>query len=991
MDGPTGPELVFRTGVRTLPFFYNRHMRNESNIIMITNRTHSGLNSGRPTFFSRLLLRMKSELKPLRSIAPDNNIRSPRASAKPSGISTSIISNRNKNRHFNVTASVMFFAFAMFLAACGNTGGGTSDKVAPTITAQPASTSVPVGKTATFTVTANGTAPLTYQWMKGSTNVGTNSASYTTPATTSSDNGDKFSVTIMNSFGSVTSSTASLTVTAADTKPAITTEPASVTVSAGQTATFTVTATGTAPLMYQWMQGTTNVGTNSASYTTPATTSGNNGEKFSVTVSNSAGSVMSSAATLTVTAAATKPSITTQPANVTVNAGQTATFSVVATGTAPLTYQWLQGTTKVGTNSASYTTPATTSGNNGEKFSVTVSNSAGSTTSSMATLTVNTPATKPSITTQPSNVTVTVGQTATFTVVANGTAPLSYQWTQAGANVGTNSASYTTPATKLTDNGAAIQVTVSNSVGSTPSNTVTLTVNSAPPPSSVNVLTYHNDIGRTGQNLNETILTTSSLNSTNFGKKSFLSTDGLVDAEPLYVSNLNIGGTTHNVVFVATEHDSVYAFDADTFAQLWKVSMLGSGETTSDPVGGCGQVSPEIGITSTPVIDLNAGPNGIIYLVAMSRNQSTNPVTYIQRLHALDLTTGADIAGSPVTIQASYPGTGAGSDGTNVIFNPRQYKERASLLLLNGVIYTGWASHCDAGPYTGWIIGYNQSSLAQTSVLDITPNGGDGAIWMAGAGLAADSSGFIYFLAANGTFDDTLNSSGFPENGDYGNAFVKLSTTGNKLAVADYFTMHNTDAESGADQDLGSGGAMVLPDQKDNAQNTWHLAVGAGKDSNMYVVNRDMMGKFNTSNDSAIYQELDGSLPGGIWSMPAYFNGTVYYGSVNASLQAFPIANAKLATAASSKSSASFGYPGTTPSISANGSSNGIVWAIQNGGTAVLHAYDATNLATELYNSSQAANGRDNFSGNKYITPMIANGKVYVGTPTGVIVFGMLQ
>lgn len=902
MVGPTGPELVFRTGVRTVPFFYNRHMRNELNITTITDCTHSGLNSGHPTFFSRLLLRMKSELKPLRSIAADNSIRSPRASAKPSGISTSVISNGNKNRRFNVIASVVFFGFAMFLAACGNTGGGTSDKVAPTITAQPASTSVAVGKTATFSVTANGTAPLTYQWKKGSTSVGTNSASYTTPATTSSDNGDKFSVTVTNSFGSITSSTA----------------------------------------------------------------------------------------TLTVTAAATKPSITTQPANVTVNAGQTATFSVVATGTAPLTYQWMQGTTKVGTNSASYTTPATTSSNNGEKFSVTVSNSAGSTTSSTATLTVNTPATKPSITTQPSNVTVTVGETATFTVVANGTAPLSYQWTQAGAKVGTNSASYTTPVTKLTDNGAAIQVTVSNSVGSTPSNTVTLSV-IAPPPSSVNVLTYHNDIGRTGQNLNETILTTSSVNSNSFGKKSFLSTDGLVDAEPLYVSNLKIGGTTHNVVFVATEHDSVYAFDADTFTQLWKVSMLGSGETTSDPVGGCGQVQPEIGVTSTPVIDVNAGPNGIIYLVAMSRNQSTNPVTYIQRLHALDLTTGADIAGSPVTIQASFPGKGAGSNGTNVIFNPRQYKERASLLLLNGVIYTGWASHCDAGPYTGWIIGYNQSSLAQTSVLDITPNGGDGAIWMAGAGLAADSSGFIYFLAANGTFDDTLNSSGFPENGDYGNAFVKLSTTGNNLAVADYFTMHNTDAESNADQDLGSGGAMVLPDQKDNAQNTWHLAVGAGKDSNMYVVNRDMMGKFNTSNDSAIYQELDGSLPGGIWSMPAYFNGTVYYGSVNASLQAFPITNAKLATTASSKSSASFGYPGTTPSISANGTSNGIVWAIQNGGTAVLHAYDATNLATELYNSSQAANGRDNFSGNKYITPMIANGKVYVGTPTGVIVFGMLQ
>ena len=204
------------------------------------------------------------------------------------------------------------------------------------------------------------------------------------------------------------------------------------------------------------------------------------------------------------------------------------------------------------------------------------------------------------------------------------------------------------------------------------------------------------------------------MNSTSFGKKSFLTTDGLVDAEPLYVSNLQIGGTAHNVVFVVSEHNSVYAFDADTFTQLWKVSMTPSGETTSDAVNGCGQVAPEIGITSTPVIDLKAGPNGTIYLVAMTKNGST----YFHRLRALDLTTGADLAGSPVTIQASFPSTG----GT-ITFAPKQYKERAALLLLNGVIYTSWASHCDIDPYSGWLMGYNQSSLQQTSVLNITPNG----------------------------------------------------------------------------------------------------------------------------------------------------------------------------------------------------------------------------------------------------------------------------
>ncbi|MGH9748238.1 MAG: immunoglobulin domain-containing protein [Candidatus Acidiferrales bacterium] len=770
--------------------------------------------------------------------------------------------------------------------------------------------------------------------------------------------------------------------------PEITAQPQSMSVPAGKPATFSVTAGGSAPLTYQWLRGTTKVGTNSPTFTLATTSASDNNAKFQVMVSNSLGSKTSAAATLTVTAAPTKPSITTQPASTAVTVGQTATFTVVATGTAPLSYQWMKGTTKVGSNSANYTTPATTAADNNTKFQVVVSNTEGSATSAMATLTVNAAASKPVITTQPKGTSVTVGQTATFTVIATGAAPLSYQWTKSGGKVGANSASYTTPATTIADNGAQIQVTVSNTAGSTPSSTVSLTVtnNVPPPPGTVNILTYHNDVGRTGQNLSETILTHANVKSATFGVVGSLPADGRVDAEPLYVSNLKIGGVSHNVVYVVTEHDSVYAYDADTFAQLWKVSMLGAGETPSEAVNGCGQVSPEIGITSTPVIDLNAGANGTIFLVAMSKSGTT----YIHRVHALDLTTGADLAGSPVTVQATFPGTGEGASGGNVIFVPKQYKDRASLLLLNGVIYTSWASHCDDDPYTGWIIGYSESSLAQTSVLNITPNGGRAAIWMAGAGLAADSTNNIYFLAGNGTFDDVLNSSGFPENGDYGNAFIKLSTAGNKLAVADYFNMFNTDSESNADTDLGSGGAMVLPDLKDNAQNTWHLAVGAGKDTNLYVVNRDMMGKFNASNDNAIYQKLSGVLPGGIWSMPAYFNGAVYYGSVNSNLQAFTITNAKLVSPASSHSAGSYGYPGTTPSISANGTSNGIVWAVENAGGGVLHAYDATNLATELYNSNQAANSRDHFSDNKYITPMIANGKVFVGTPNGVTIFGLL-
>jgi len=592
----------------------------------------------------------------------------------------------------------------------------------------------------------------------------------------------------------------------------------------------------------------------------------------------------------------------------------------------------------------------------------------------------------PSITTQPSSQSVVVGQTATFSVAATGTTPLSYQWQKGTTPItGATSATYTTPATISADDGTQFQVVVSNSVGSATSKAATLKVNAAGG-ASTDVLTYHNDIARTGQNLNETILTTSNVTSAKFGKLGFYSVDGLVDAQPLYASNVAVPGNgTHNLLIAATEHGSVYAFDADSGTTIWHTSMLKAGETTSDRRG-CDQVAPEIGVTSTPVIDRTRGANGTVYVVAMSKDGSGN---YHQRLHALDLALGTELFSGPVEIQAKYPGTGDNSDGTNVIFDPGQYKERAGLLLMNGILYTSWASHCDIRPYTGWIIAYNPATLAQTSVLNVTPNGNEGAIWMAGAGLAADSSGNIYFLDANGDFDTNLNSSGFPSNGDYGNAFMKISTSAG-LAVADYFEMDNQAVENGSDTDLGSGGAMVLPDLNDGAGHTMHLAVGAGKDSNLYVVNRDSMGKFNPSNNSAIYQELPGKLPGGVFAMPAYFNNTVYYGSVGSQIQAFTITNAKLSASATAHTANSFGYPGATPSVSANGASNGIVWAIENSTPAVLHAYDAGTL-NELYNSNQAAAGRDQFgNGNKYMTPTIVNGKVFVGTPNGVAVFGLL-
>jgi hypothetical protein len=611
-----------------------------------------------------------------------------------------------------------------------------------------------------------------------------------------------------------------------------------------------------------------------------------------------------------------------------------------------------------------------------------------------------------SLTVSPNSLTIVAGTTGSpVSVLA--TAVNSFNSTVAVTIAGVPARVTANPATLTLTPGTAQSITLTAASGTVASPTtitftgvsgslshsatLTLTVQTAVTTTNApDVTTYHNDLARDGLNAQETILTLSNVNSTQFGKIGFDAVDGLVDAEPLYLANVTTGGMLRNVLYVATEHDSIYAFDADSGVQIWKTSALGSGETTGDNRG-CSQVTPEIGITSTPVIDRHLGANGVLFTVSMSKDANGN---YHQRLHALDITTGAETSGSPVEISASYPGTGDSTSNGNVLFEPGQYKERAALLLLNGNVYLAWASHCDFRPYTGWVMAYGESNLQQTQVLNLTPNGSEGSIWMSGDGMAADSSGNLYFLDANGTFETTLNANGFPTKNDFGNAILKLSTSGT-LAVVDYFATYNTIAESNADEDLGSGGEVLLPDQTDAGGVVHHLVVGAGKDSNIYLADRDNMGKFNTggSNDNNIYQKITGQLSGAVFSTPAFFNGVLYYGAVGDALKAFPLTNAKLATTPSSKSAATFAYPGTTPSVSANGTQNGIVWALESNmsSAAVLHAYDASNLAHELYNSSQAANARDSFgNGNKYITPLVVNGKVYIGTQTGVAVFGVL-
>jgi len=487
----------------------------------------------------------------------------------------------------------------------------------------------------------------------------------------------------------------------------------------------------------------------------------------------------------------------------------------------------------------------------------------------------------------------------------------------------------------------------------------------------VSVLTYHNDLARTGQNLNETILTKAAVASSQFQRLFAYPVDGYVYAQPLYVPSLNIPGKgVHNVVFVATEHDSIFAFDADdnsgaNSTALWQVSFLKNGATTVPYQNvGCSQIVPEIGITGTPVID---PANGTLYVVAMTLEGAN----YVHRLHALDIATGAERPGSPVVIQASVPGTGEG--GATVTFVPKNYKQRPGLVLWNGVVYTAWSSHCDIGRYHGWLIGYDAATLQQVSVYNNTPNGNEGSFWASGAAPAVDSSGNIYLVAGNGTVNA---DQGGP---DLGESFIKLSTqTG--LSVVDYFTPFNAAALNSRDEDVGSSGLLLLPDSV-GAPPHQHLMVSAGKEGRIYLIDRDTLGHFQASSDSQIPQSLSGAI-GGLFGIPAYFNNTVYFSGVGDNLKAFPIQNGKLGARPSSQSATQFPFPGSVPSISANGSADGVVWVIEPAGNGRLHAYDASDLSRELF--SEATGSQVKFS-----VPTIANGKVYAGTQTSLLVFGL--
>jgi hypothetical protein len=590
-----------------------------------------------------------------------------------------------------------------------------------------------------------------------------------------------------------------------------------------------------------------------------------------------------------------------------------------------------------------------------------------------------------SVAISPRRAPLTLHQTQQFSATVSNTTNHAVNWkvdgiTGGNASVGTISTSglYTPPSSAGTHT-----ISAQSKANITKSATASAWVTNYP-----GMMTYHADKFRSGVNSQELALTSATVKTSSFGKLFSLAVDGQIYAQPLYVSGLTIGGVRRNVVFVATEHDSVYAFDADgkTKSALWKRSFINTaGGITPKKEPANGLISPEIGITGTPVID---PASNTLYVAAMTIEHGTA----VHRVHALSLTTGAEKFGGPVVVSATYKGA---------TFSPSRHLQRASLLLLNGVVFVAYTSFGDALPYQGWFIAFTANGtgkLHQAGAFSAGPTKGAASIWMSGGGPAADNSGNIFISTANGAFD--LNTGG----SNAGDTVLKLTYSGGTFNISDYFTPSDQQFLDSQDLDLGSGGPFIAPTQSGAHPN---LLLTGGKNGTIYVVNRSSMGKFNASHDGTV-QQIDLTQPGsfnGVFSTPAGWNGWVYFGAVNDPIEAFKFSNGLLPTTADFRSSETYKYPGATPMVSAHANSNGIVWALDNskyvGGTpsgkvntpgpAVLHAYNANNISQELYNSAQAANGRDTGgTAVKYTVPTIANGHVYIGGGSSVTVYGVL-
>jgi len=579
------------------------------------------------------------------------------------------------------------------------------------------------------------------------------------------------------------------------------------------------------------------------------------------------------------------------------------------------------------------------------------------------------------VTLNPKHAELAVTQTISLTATTNDAAGVKWSAT-AGSFSGSTSlngtpVTYTAPA-----NAGAYTITATSATDATVTASVDVRATDL-----AGMYTYHNDLARDGANTQEYALTTSNVNTTTFGKLFSCAVDGAVYAQPLWVANVSIGGGKHNVVVAATMHDSVYVFDAEASpcVTYWTKNLVPSGETfgkysdlnTED-------IYPDIGILGTPVIDPSSST---IYLVTKTKDSSS---AYHQRLHALHLADGSEATNSPVEISSSTVSVSGNCDGgSTVTFNAKTENQRPGLALVNGVVYIAWASHGDNDPYHGWIVGYNTSNLGLAAVFNASPNAAEGlsycraGIWMSGGAPAADSSNNLYVLTGNGIWDGSTA---------FGDSALKLGTTSG-LSVLDWFTPYNQMNLDGNDSDVGSGGAAVLVN---NSGPHPQLLIGGGKQGILYVLDRTNMGHNDASDNSQIVQSL--TLSGSSFSTPGFWNNTLYYFGAGTSGKAFALSSttSTFNTSPASVTGSSFSWPGSTPSISSNGNANGIVWTIDshpygtgdNGsaaaGPAVLHAFDASNLANELWNSSSSGNTAGNAV--KFTVPTVANGRVYLGT-----------
>jgi hypothetical protein len=716
---------------------------------------------------------------------------------------------------------------------------------------------------------------------------------------------------------------------------------------------------------------------------TPTATAAATPITFTVSDSSPTPLTQSVALNLTVSPAAISVTISSLP-NGQVGHAYTATLTASG-GTAPLSWSVASGALPAGltlaASGAISGTPTATAAATPITFTVSDSSPTPLTQSVTLNLAVSPVAITVSI--SPARAALVVTQSLPLTATTNDYAGVSWSISPSGAafnaprsgsgaqvslTAPASAGVYTVTATSVTDGSksAAIAVAVTDLAG---------------------VYTYHNDLARDGVNAQEYALTPRSVTSTNFGKLFSCSVDGAIYGQPLWIANLSIGGSRHNVVLVGTEHDSLYAFDADAnpCTQLWHVSLIDSGHgatagevsVANGLVPGGAADPPEVGVTSTPVID---PASGIVYVVAMSTNPAGT--SFYQRLHALDVTTGSEKPGSPVLIVGSYPGTGSG--GTSVAFNAWQEQQRAGLALVKGHVYIAWGSFGDIAPWYGWIMGYSYGggALVQSSVLNVAPNKHAASIWMSGGAPAASSTGQIYVSTGNGPAD--TNATSGPTN-DYGDSVLTLSGA---LTVSDWFTPSNAATLAANDLDLGSGGAAVVVSPSTGP--VQHVLITGGKDGTLYVLNGDQLGGFGDAQALQYFTVGAGSL-GRIFATPAFWNNTLFIAPVNQPMLAYsfdPPVDKFSPTTPTSQSPTAFGFPGSTPSVSASANgSNAIVWGIdsrrsctgQGCGPAVLHAYDATNLTKELWNSGE--NSAD-VAGNavKFTVPTVANGKVYVGT-----------